>query len=55
LSYSKAEADAIDEAGLLMEAAEAEGGIDDLVFFFERFAGHGLIKFVESLLDLVGA
>ena len=33
----KAEANAIDEAGLLAEAAEAAGGIDDLVFFFEVF------------------
>lgn len=46
--------DAVDEAGLLVEATEAAGGVDNIIFFLEGFAGHGLIKFVEDLLDLVG-
>ena len=37
-----------------MEAAEAAGGVDDLVFFLEGFVGYCLIKLVEGLLDLVG-
>ena len=50
----QAEAEAVDEAGLLVEAAEAAGGVDDLIFFLEGFAGHGLIQIVKGLLDLVG-
>ena len=50
----EAEADAVDEAGLLVEATEAAGGVDDLILFLEGFAGHGLIEHVEGLLDLVG-
>ena len=54
LCNTEAEADTVDEAGLLVEATEAAGGVDYLVFFLESFAGHGLIEFVEGLLDLVG-
>lgn len=50
----EAEADAVDEAGLLVAATEAAGGVDDLIFFLEGFAGHGLIEPVKGLLDLVG-
>ena len=50
----KAEADAVDEAGLLVEATEAAVGVDDLIFFLEGFAGHSLIYLVKSLLDLIG-
>ena len=50
----EAEADAVDEAGLLVEATEAAGGVDDLIFFLEGFAGNGLIKLIKGLLDLVG-
>ena len=46
--------DAVDEAGLLVQATEAAGGVDDLVFFLEGFAGHGVIEFIKGLLDLVG-
>ena len=46
--------EAINEAGLLVKAAEAAGGVDDLIFFLEGFAGHRLIEFVEGLLDLIG-
>lgn len=49
----EAEADAVDEAGLLVKATEAASGVDDLVFFLERFASHRLVKLVEGLLDLV--
>ena len=45
---------AVDEAGLLVEATEVADGVDDLIFFLKGFAGHGLIEFVEGLLDLVG-
>ena len=43
-----------DEAGLLVEATEAAGGVDDIIFFLEGFAGHSLIKLVKGLFDLVG-
>lgn len=50
----EAEADTVDEAGLLVQAAKAAGGVDDLVFFLKGFAGHGWIEFINGLLDLVG-
>lgn len=49
----EAEADAVDEAGLLVEATKAAGGVDNLVFFFESFAGHGLIEVIEGSLDFI--
>ena len=33
------EADTVDEAGLLVQAAETAGDVDDLIFFLEGFAG----------------
>jgi len=53
LCHAEAEADTVGEAGLLVEATEAAGGVDDLIFFLEGFTGHGLIKLVEGLLDLL--
>lgn len=50
----EAEADTINETGLLVEATKAAGGVDDLVLFLEGFAGHGLIEVIKGLLDLVG-
>ena len=49
----KAEADAVDEASLLVEATEAAGGVDDLIFFLKGFSGHGLIEFIKRLLDII--
>lgn len=46
--------DAVGEAGLLVQAAEAADGVDDFVFFLEGFTSHGLVKVIEGLLDLVG-
>jgi len=46
--------DTVNEAGLLVETTEAAGGIDDLIFFLEGFAGHSLIESIKGLLDLVG-
>lgn len=43
--------EAIGEAGLLVEATEAAGGVDNLAFF-EVFAGQGLIEVVKGLLDI---
>ena len=50
----EAEADAVDEAGLLVKATEAASGVDDLVFFLEVFSGHRVVEFIEGLLDLIG-
>ena len=36
-----------------MQATEAAGGVDDLIFFLEGFASHGLIEFIKGLLDLI--
>ena len=42
-----------DKAGLLVEAAEVAGEIDDGVLFFEGFVGQGVIEVIEGLFDLV--
>ena len=43
-----------DEAGLLVEAAEITGQVDDGVLFLKGFIGQGIIEVVEGLFDLVG-
>ena len=43
-----------DEAGLLVQAAEVTGQVDDSVLFLKGFIGQGVIEFVESQFDLVG-
>jgi len=43
-----------DEAGLLVQAAEVTGQVDDGVLFLEGFIGQGVIEVVEDLFDLVG-
>lgn len=43
-----------DEAGLLVQAAEVTGQIDDGIFFFKGFIGQGVIEVIEGLFDLVG-
>ena len=47
------EFEAVDEAGLLVQAAEVAGEIDDGVLFLEGFIGQGVIEVIESLFDLV--
>ena len=37
MKQAEAEADAVGKAGLLVEATEAAGGVDDLIFFLEGF------------------
>ena len=37
LCHVEAEADTVDEAGLLVQATEAAAGVDDLVFSLEGF------------------
>ena len=41
------------EAGLLVQAAEVTGQVDDGVFFLEEFIGQGVIEVIEGLFDLV--
>lgn len=43
-----------DEAGLLVQAAEVTGQVDDGVLFLEGFIGQGVIEVIEGLFDLVG-
>ena len=43
-----------DEAGLLVQAAEVAGQVDDSVLFLEGFIGQSVIEVVEGLFDLVG-
>ena len=43
-----------DEAGLLVQAAEVTGQVDDGIPFLEGFIGHGVIEVIEGLFDLVG-
>ena len=43
-----------DEAGLLVQAAEVTGQVDDGVLFLECFIGQGVIEAVKSLFSLVG-
>ena len=43
-----------DEAGLLVQAAEVTGQVDDGVLFFKGFIGQGVIEVVEGLFDFVG-
>ena len=50
----EAKAEAVDEAGLLVEATEVADRVDDFVFLFEGFAGHRLVEFVKRLFYLLG-
>ena len=43
-----------DEAGLLVQAAEVTGQVDDGVLLLEGFIGQGVIEVVKGLFDLVG-
>ena len=43
-----------DKAGLLVQAAEVTGQVDDGVLFLESFIGQCVIEVVEGLFDLVG-
>ena len=43
-----------DEAGLLVQAAEVAGQIDDGVLFLEGFIGQGVIEIIEGLVNHVG-
>ena len=43
-----------DEAGLLVQAAEVTGKVDDGILFLEGFIGQGVIEVVEGLVNLVG-
>ena len=43
-----------DEAGLLVQAAEVTGHVDDSVLLLKGFIGQGVIEVVEGLFDLVG-
>ena len=43
-----------DEAGLLVEAAEVTGQVNDGVLFLKGFIGQGVIEVIEGLFDLVG-
>ena len=42
-----------DEAGLLVQAAEVTGQVDDGILFLEGFIGQGVIEVIEGLFDLV--
>ena len=42
-----------DEAGLLVQAAEATDKVDNGVLFLEGFIGQGVIEVVEGLFDFV--
>ena len=58
LGEFEAEADTINETGLLVQAAETAYGVDDFVFLFEGFAGHRLVEFIKrlfNLLSIIGA
>ena len=48
------EFEAVDEAGLLVQAAEVAGQVDDGILLLEGFIGQGVIEIIESLFDLVG-
>ena len=50
----EAKADTGSEAGLLVQAAEVTGQVNDGVLFLEGFVGQGIIEVVEGLFDLVG-
>lgn len=41
LGEFESEANAVNEADLLVEVTAAAGGVDDLIFFFEGLVGHG--------------
>ena len=43
-----------DEAGLLVQAAEITGQVDDGILFLEGFIGQGVIEVIEGLFNLVG-
>ena len=42
-----------DEAGLLVQAAEVTGQVDNGVYFFEGLIGQGVIEVVEGLFDFI--
>ena len=48
------EFEAVDEAGLSVQAAEVAGQVDDGILLLEGFIGQGVIEIIESLFDLVG-
>ena len=50
----EAEAEAVDEAGLLVEATEVADHVDDFVFLLESFTGHRVVEFIKCLFDLIG-
>ena len=41
-----------DEAGLLVQAAEVTGQVDDGVLFLEGFIGQSIIEVIEGLFNL---
>ena len=54
LCNTEAEADTVDEAGLLVEATEVADRVDDFVFLLESFTGHRVVEFIKCLFDLIG-
>ena len=48
------EFEGVDEAGLLVQAAEVTDKVDDGVLFLEGFIGQGVIEVIKALFDLVG-
>ena len=54
LCNTEAEADAVDEAGLLVQAAEVTDSIDDFILFFEGFTGRRVVEIIKYLFNLVG-
>ena len=54
LCQAEAEADAVDEAGLLVQAAEVTDSIDDFILFLEGFTGHRVVEFIKCLFNLLG-
>ena len=47
------EFESINKAGLLVQATEVAGQVDDGVLFLKGFIGQGVIEVVEGLFDLV--
>ncbi len=47
------EFEAVDEAGLLMQAAEVTNQVDDGVLFLVGFIEQGVIEVIEGLFNLV--
>ena len=54
MCHAEAEADTVNEAGLLVEATKAAGGVDNLIFFFEGFTSYRLVEFIKCLFNLLG-